>query len=76
MVGTAAPQELLERVVGRVAGHDVLADGVERLADVDGRGQRVRSVDVRAVPGGTAQATVLATHELTRRPSRRRPSPC
>ncbi len=52
----AAPQELLEGVPGRVAGHDVLGDGVEGLRQVHRRGERIRSAPVPAVPGPVVNA--------------------
>ena len=50
-VAAAAPQVLLQGVPGRVAGHDVLGDGVQRLRQVHRRGERIRSSPVPAVPG-------------------------
>ncbi len=44
LVVAAAPEELAHRVLGRVAGHHVLPDGVERLGEVDRRGERVAAV--------------------------------
>ena len=49
LVLAAAAQELAHRPLGRVAGHHVLADRVERLGDVDRRSQRVGTAVVRRV---------------------------
>ena len=51
LVLAAAAQELPHRALGRVARHDVLADRVERLGEVDGRGQRVGAAVVAPVAG-------------------------
>ena len=44
LVLAAAAQELAHGALGRVAGHHVLADVVQRLGEVDRRGQRVAAV--------------------------------
>ena len=44
----AAAQELAHRPLGRVAGHHVLADRVERLGEVDRRRERVGPAGVPA----------------------------
>ena len=51
LVASAAAQELPHRPLGAVAGHHVLADLVERLAEVDRGRQRVAAV-VAAVAAG------------------------
>ena len=68
LVPTAAPQELPHRPLGRVAGHDVLADRVQRLGQVDRRRERVGPVDVRGVPGPPGQPAVGPSHRSSRRP--------
>ena len=45
----AAAQQLPQRGARRRAFHDVAADGVERRTQVDGRGEGVGAVGVRAV---------------------------
>ncbi len=72
LVPAAAPQELPHRPLGRVAGHDVLADRVQRLGQVDRRRERVGPVDVLAVAGAAREPAVGSSH----RSSRRRRSPC
>ncbi|MCY1232522.1 hypothetical protein D9M72_450180 [compost metagenome] len=57
-VPAAAPQELLQGAPGRVACHDVLGDGVERLGEVHRRGERIGSSPVPAVSG-----PVVHTHD-------------
>ncbi len=54
LVATAPAEELPHRPLGRVAGHDVLADGVQRLGEVDGRGERVGPAVVRPVARAVA----------------------
>ena len=49
-VPAAAPEELLQGVAGRVTVHHVLGHGIECLGEVHGRGQRVRTAGVPAVP--------------------------
>ncbi len=69
----ATAQELAEGALGRGPAHDVLADGVERLGQVDRGSERVRPALVPAVAGVAAQAAVLPTsHRRPRRP----PTPC
>ena len=50
-VPAAAAQVLLQGVPGRVAGHHVLGDGVERLRQVHRRRERIGSARVAAVAG-------------------------
>ncbi len=57
LVLAAAAQELLHRPLGAVARHHVLADGVERLGDVDRRRERVPAV----VPAVATHDRVLPT---------------
>ena len=49
LVAAAAAEELAHRPLRRVAGHDVLADRVQRLGEVDRRGERVGPAVVPAV---------------------------
>ena len=60
----APAQELPHGALGAVAGHHVLADRVQRLGQVDWRGQRVGPAVVRGVPVSS------------RRPSRHHRTPC
>ena len=52
----ALPQQLAHRPLGRDPGHDVLADGVERLAQVDRGRERVGPPGVPGVPRRAARA--------------------
>ena len=54
----AAPQQLRQRAPRRAALHHVLADLLERLAQVDRRRQRVGPAGVRASTGTNAHARV------------------
>ena len=58
LVLPAPAQELAHRPLGRVAGHHVLADVVQRLGEVDGGRQRVAAV----VPAVTAHRSTLRIH--------------
>jgi hypothetical protein len=73
LVATAPAQELPHRALGRVAGHHVLADRVQRLADVDRRGERVAAavppVARADLPGGVPVSHRSAPR--VRRPVRR-----
>lgn len=53
-----ATQHLLHRAARRRTFENVLTDRVERLPQIDGWRQRIRTVDVRPVPG------VVARHQL------------
>ena len=65
LVVAAAPQELAHRVLGRVAGHHVLPDGVERLGEVDRRGERVAAVVPReAAHRATSSFQLLAEPDV------------
>ena len=60
----ALPEQLTHRALGRGPGHDVLTDGVERLAQVDGRRERVGAA---GVPGVPRRATRVAPPARARR---------
>ena len=51
LVLAAAAQELAHRPLRRVARHHLLADGVQRLGEVDRRRERVRPAGVAGVAG-------------------------
>ena len=81
LVLPATTQELAHRALGRVPRHHVLADGVQRLGQVDGRRERVRATVVPAVAGAAdvrppspARGTRLA--RLSHRRPRRPRTPC
>ena len=61
LVLPAAAQELAHRALGRVPGHHVLADRVQRLGEVDRRRERVRPAGVPAVAGAVARSRRLAS---------------
>ena len=65
-------QELAHRPLGRVPGHHVFADRVERLGHVDGRGKRIGPTGVGPVAGGPGETAVRPSHRSSRLPR----SPC